>query len=461
MVRTAKKNDQNMDEEAALNMHEPGLPGALSVAKPSSLRRRLIWGAAIIAIAGAIAWVVFHPRPDSAKPGGGGRSGRFALSGPMPVVTATVGKADLDITLDALGAVTPLATVTVKTQIAGQLTEIAFQEGQMVKKGDFLVQIDPRPYQQALEQAQGQLLRDQALLKNAELDLARYKTLLTQDSIASQQVDTQAALVQQDQGTVLIDQAQVATAKLNLVYCHITAPVGGRVGLRQVDLGNYVQTSDTNGIVVITKMTPMSVVFTLPEDQLPSVLQQVNQGKTLTVTAFDRAHTTKLAVGKLDTIDNQIDPTTGTVKLRALFDNDPAILFPQQFVNVELLVTTLKDAINVPSAAVQNGAPGTYVYLVKDDNTVTVRPIKLGPQSGDRVAVISGLAPGDKVVVDGSDKLREGAAVTLPAAANPADGDKTGEKAGEKSGRPHRDRTGDKPGEKKSPGTADPAAKPQ
>jgi multidrug efflux system membrane fusion protein len=443
MVR-AENNDQTRQEEAALNMHEPGLPGALSVAKPTSLRRRLIWGAVFILAAGAIAWVVFHPRPNPQT--AGGRPGRFAQSGPMPVVTATVGKSDLDISLDALGAVTPLATVTVKTQIAGQLTEIAFQEGQMVKKGDFLVQIDPRPYQQALDQAQGQLQRDQALLKNAELDLARYKTLLTEDSIASQTVDTQAALVQQDRGTVLIDQAQVATAKLNLVYCHIIAPVGGRVGLRQVDLGNYVQTSDANGIVVITQMNPMSVVFTLPEDQLPNVLRQVNQGKSLKVTAFDRAKTTQLAVGKLDTIDNQIDPATGTVKLRAMFDNDPAILFPQQFVNVELLVTSLKDATNVPSAAVQNGTPGAYVYLVKDDSTVTVRPVKLGPQSGDRIAVTAGLVPGDKVVVDGADKLREGAAVLLPATADAA-----GDKPGEKAARPKRDKDADKA----------PSAKPQ
>jgi len=408
----------------------------LSAAKPASLRRRIILGTVLVAVVAGIAWVVFHPKPQA----GGGRQGRFGQTGPVPVVAEAVKRSDLDVTLDALGAVTPLATVTVKTQIAGQLIEIAFQEGQMVKKGDFLVQIDPRPYQAQLDQVQGQLLRDEALLKNAELDLARYRTLLAEDSIASQQVDTQAALVQQDRGVVLIDQAQVATAKLNLVYCHITAPLSGRVGLRQVDLGNYVQTADANGIVVITQMQPMSVLFTLAEDQLPQVLKQVNQGHVLRVTAFDRAKTVQLATGKLDTIDNQIDPATGTVKLRALFDNDPAILFPQQFVNVELLVNTLKDTPSLPSAAVQNGAPGSYVYLVKDDNTVTVRPVKLGPQSGDRIAVLSGVEAGDKVVVDGADKLREGAAVTLPAAADKPAADASSAGAGrERRGRRDKD----------------------
>lgn len=413
----ATKIDQNLDKEAALTIQDPHL----TKVKTNPWRRRIIWGVVLLAAAGGIAWVVLHPRPQTSAGGAGAPPGgaaagraRFGQTGPMPVVVASVSKNDLEITLDGLGAVTPLATVTVKTQIPGQLVEIGFQEGQLVKKGDFLAQIDPRPYQQQLDQAQGQLLRDQALLKNAELDLARYKTLLAEDSIASQQVDTQEALVQQDRGLVMIDQAQVATARLNLTYCHIIAPVTGRVGLRQVDLGNYVQTSDANGIVVITQMQPMSVVFTIPEDRLPAVLQQVNQGKSLTVTAFDRGNIQKLAIGKLDTIDNQIDPTTGTVKLRALFNNDPAILFPQQFVNAVLLVDVLKDAKTVPAAAVQNGAPGAYVYLVKDDNTVTVRPVKIGPQAADRVQILSGLELGDKVVIDGADKLREGAPVIIP-----------------------------------------------
>lgn len=397
-----------------MNINDPHLIAA----KPTTLRRRLIWGAALVVVAGAIAWVVLHPKPHTGGPAqpGGGRGGRAAFqTGPMPVVAATASKANLDVTLNALGTVSPLATVTVKTQIAGQLVELGFQEGQMVKKGDFLAQIDPRPYQQQLDQSQGQLARDQALLKQAEIDLKRYKTLLSEDSIASQTVDQQESLVEQYKGTVITDQANVGTAKLNLIYCHITAPVTGRVGLRQVDLGNYVQTSDANGLVVITQMQPMSVVFTLPEDQLPQVLQQTTKGKQLKVAAYDRAKTVKLAEGKLDTIDNQIDVSTGTVKLRALFANDPEVLYPQQFVNVDLLVNTLTDATTVPTAAVQNGAPGSYVYLVKGDDTVTVRPVKIGPQSGDKVAILDGLQAGDKVVVDGADKLREGSQVTLPA----------------------------------------------
>jgi multidrug efflux system membrane fusion protein len=322
--------------------------------------------------------------------------------------------------LTALGTVTPLATVTVKTQIAGQLVQVAFQEGQMVRAGDFLAQIDPRPYQLALSQYEGQLQRDQALLKAAEVDLARYKTLVAEDSIARQTLDTQDALVQQYRGTVETDQAQVNTAKLNLVYCHITAPVTGRVGLRQVDPGNYVQTSDSAGIVVITQMQPITVLFTLPEDNLPAVMKRLHDGATLPTTAFDRAQTAQLASGRLMTVDNQIDVTTGTVKLRAQFDNADEALFPNQFVNVRLLVDSLKNVTVIPTAAVLRGAPGTYVYQVKSDNTVTVRPIKLGPVAGERVAVLSGIEPGEQVVVDGSDKLREGAQVTLPTAKDKA-----------------------------------------
>lgn len=432
-------------------MHEP----RLSPAKPTSTRRRLIWGAALVVVAGAIAWVVFHPRPQNGPgapggPGGGpnARRGAFQM-GPTPVVAAPVSKANLDVTLNALGTVVPLATVTVKTQIAGQLVEIAFQEGQMVKKGDFLAQVDPRPYQQALEQSQGQLAKDQALLKQAEIDLKRYKTLLAEDSIASQQVDTQESLVEQYKGTVLTDQANVGTAKLNLAYCHVVAPVSGRVGLRQVDLGNYVQTSDANGLVVITQMQPMSVVFTLPEDQLPQVLNQTNKGNQLKVVAYDRQKTVKLAEGKLDTIDNQIDVATGTIKLRASFANDPQILYPQQFVNVDLLVNTLQDAKTIPTAAVQNGAPGTYVWLAKDDNTVTMRPVKLGPQSGDKIAVLNGLELGDKVIVDGTDRLKEGAQVSLgerqgpPGVGGPGSGMNPPAGSTDPAQREHRRRNGD------------------
>lgn len=345
--------------------------------------------------------------------------GRFGLNMPMAVGTATAEKGDVRVTLNALGTVTPLATVTVRTQISGQLMQIAFQEGQNVQKGDFLAQVDPRPYQAQLAQAEGQLARDQALLKNAELDLARYQTLVKEDSIARQQLDTQAALVRQYQGTVVADQATVDNAKLNVAYCHIVAPVSGRVGLRLVDQGNYVQVGDAGGLVVITQLHPITVIFTLPEDNLPAINKRLRAGAALETTAFDRANSNKLATGKLMTIDNQIDTTTGTFKLRAQFDNDDETLYPNQFVNTQLLVDVLHDQTVVPTAAIQRGAPGTFVYLVAPDSTVSVRPVKLGPTEGQRVAIESGLAPGDVVVTDGADRLRDGAKVVLPGAPPP------------------------------------------
>jgi multidrug efflux system membrane fusion protein len=331
----------------------------------------------------------------------------------VPVVTAPVERGDLPIVLNALGTVTPLATVTVKTQIAGRLVSLGFQEGQLVKAGDFLAQIDPRPYQIALEQAQAQLVRDTALLNDARIDLARYRTLAAQDSIPRQQLDTQEYLVHQYEGTVRADEANVDSARLNLEYCHIVAPLGGRVGLRQVDQGNYLQTSDPNGIVVITQLQPISVIFTLPEDNVPAVVARLAAGAALPVTAYDRALTTKLATGTLLTVDNQIDTTTGTVRLRAQFDNRDTRLFPNQFVTTLLLVDTLKSTAIVPSAAIQRGAPGVFVYVVNDQRVVGLRPVKLGPTDGQRVAVSSGLDPGEHVVVDGADKLRDGAKVTL------------------------------------------------
>jgi membrane fusion protein, multidrug efflux system len=405
-------DDLKSDREIPLRPSEP-MP-------PSLPPRRRIWGRLIwiligLVVIGAVAWVIFRPHAVQRAP-----TGRFSSDQPMPVATATATTGDLPIMLDALGTITPLATVTVRTQISGQLMQIAFTEGQIVKQGDFLAQIDPRPYQATLDQNQGQLLRDQALLDNARIDLARYRKLVAQDSIASQQRDTQASLVQQYEGAVKTDQAMVSNAQLNLAYCHIVAPVTGRVGLRQVDTGNYVQTSDANGIVVITQLKPISVIFTLPEDRLPAVLKRVHSGATLQVTIYDRTQTNQLATGTLATIDNQIDTSTGTVKLRAQFDNDDETLFPNQFVNAELLVDTLHGATIVPTAAIQRGAPGTYVYLLAADQTVSVKPVKLGPADGERVAVTEGLAPGDKVVTDGADRLRDGAKVTIPDAAAPA-----------------------------------------
>lgn len=374
------------------------------------------WSLLFVALLAGAAWYYFRPHETAAPQPQTTRAGRYSNTGPMPVGAATAERGDMPIQLSGLGTVTPLATVTVRTQINGQLVQVFFREGQTVQKGDPLAEIDPRPYQLALDQAQGALLRDQALLANAQIDLARYQTLLKQDSIARQQVDTQQALVRQYEGTVRADQAQVDNAKLNLVYCHITSPVTGRVGLRQVDPGNYVQTGDANGIVVITQMTPITVIFSLPEDNLPAIMKRLHAGATLPVTAFDRSGTTKLAAGALTTVDNQIDTSTGTVKLRGQFDNEQDALFPNQFVNVQLLVDTMHGATIVPASAIQRGAQGTFVYLIKPDETVTARLIKTGPTEGERVAVTAGLEPGDKVVVDGADKLREGAKVTIPAA---------------------------------------------
>ena len=364
----------------------------------------LIWGGVVILILVGVAWFV-HSRAPQDK-----RVGRPAS---VSVVTTPVQQGDLPVTLNALGTVTPLATVTVKTQINGRLVSIGFREGQIVKAGDFLALVDPRPYEIALEQAQGQLVRDTALLHDAQIDLARYRTLATQDSIPQQQLDTQEYLVRQYEGTVRSDEAMVRNARLNVEYCHIVAPVAGRAGLRQVDQGNYVQPSDPSGVVVITQLQPISVIFTLPEDNVPAVMKRLTSGASLPVTAYDRALTTKLAVGTLLTVDNQIDTTTGTVKLRAQFDNRDNGLFPNQFVTALLLVDTLKGTNLVPTAAVQRGAPGTFVYVVNSERVVGLRPVKLGPTDGDRVAVLSGVNPGEQVVVDGADKLRDGAKVTL------------------------------------------------
>jgi multidrug efflux system membrane fusion protein len=299
---------------------------------------------------------------------------------------------------------------------------VHFQEGQLVVKGDLLAIIDPRPFTIALEQAQAQLARDRALLHNAQLDLERFRKLITQDSVARQQLDTQASLVQQDIAITQADQAQIDNAKLNLDYAHITAPVSGRVGLRLVDEGNYLPAGDTTGIVIITQLQPIDVLFTLPEDDLPQIQKRRQAGAVLPVTAFDRSQTTKLAEGTLATIDNQIDTTTGTLRLKAEFANTDESLFPNQFVNAQLLVDTLKDAVVVPAAAIQHGAPGDYVFLLGAENKVSVRVVKLGPADGERVAIQSGLQAGDRVVVQGTDKLKEGTQVTI-GSANGAAGD--------------------------------------
>ncbi len=370
------------------------------------MRKSTILIIAGLLIAVAIGWRLTHPVNDKES------SAKAERNGPVPVGVAAAEKGEINVILNALGTVTPFTEVTIRTQIAGQLTHIAFQEGQMVQEGDFLAQIDPRPYENALNQAQGQLLKDQALLKDAEVTLARYQKLFKQDSIARQQVDTQEALVQQHRGAVQADQAQIDAAKLNLQYCRITAPFRGRIGLRQVDAGNYVQTNAA--IVTLAQTQPITVLFTLPEDHVPALLNRMKGAMPIQVTAFDRGQTTELAVGHISSMDNRIDSTTGTVKLRAQFDNGDSSLFPNQFVNVKILLDTLRDATTIPLTGVQRGVPGTFVYLVTPENTVSVRPVKLGTDDGTKVAITEGLTPGDKVVVDGADKLREGAKVSLP-----------------------------------------------
>lgn len=344
------------------------------------------------------------------------QGGRFGVGGPpIPVGTAVAAKGDIPIVLKALGTVTPLANVTVKTQITGQLQNVFFTEGQAIKKGDQLALVDPRPYDVALQQALGTLEKDKASLANALVDLERYKKLVSQESIARQQLDTQVSLVNQLQATILTDQAGVDSAKLNLTYTRIVAPTDGRIGLRLVDPGNYVTMGDSTGICTITLMQPMSVLFTIPEDALPAVRKRLKAGAVLDVTALDRAQKETLGQGKLSTTDNQVDTTTGTVKLRAMFDNKDESLFPNQFVNVRLLVDTVKDAIVVPVAAVQRGQPGIYVYKVKADDSVTIQVIEIGATDGERIAVTKGLALGDQVVIDGVDRLRDGAKIRKPA----------------------------------------------
>lgn len=393
-------------------------------------RRKIPWIAIILLVAAAavVWWVFFKPTPSVAPAassqqrgsarGPGGGAGPGMAPGMMmdtPVRVASAKTASLDIVLRALGTVTAYNTVIVRSRVDGELVRVDFKEGQRVKVGDLLAQIDPRSYEVALAQAQGQQQQNQALLANAKRDLQRYQTLFKQDSIARQQLDTQAALVRQYEGTQKIDQAAVDNAKLQLSYTRITAPIDGRLGLRKVDVGNLVSAGDTEGLVVITQTEPIAVIFSLPETQLPEVLTQVRQGHTLQVQAYDRADEKVIATGQLETIDNQIDTTTGTVKLKARFDNTDEMLFPNQFVNVRLLVQTRDDATVIPTAAVQQGSAGPFVFLLRDNNTVGVRQVQLGPINGDRVGVNKGLVPGDQVVIEGTDRLREGAKVKVVA----------------------------------------------
>ena len=434
-------------------------------------RRRRIWVVslivAVIALGGGAYYYFFHrdkPAAEVAETGKGkGKGkGRGGASGrPIPIIATPVTTADVGIYLTGLGSVTPLATVVVRSRVDGQLMRLHYSEGQLVKARDLLAEIDPRPFQVQLAQAEGELAKDQATLKNAMLDLERYRTLFQQDSIAKQQLDTQAALVRQLQGTIKAAQATVESAKLQLSYSRVTAPLTGRIGLRQVDVGNIVRAGDANGIVVITQLQPISVLFTIPEDNVAAVMQRLKGGEKLPVDAWDRADKTKLASGALTVVDNQIDPATGTVKLRAQFANDDFALFPNQFVNARMLLDTLRGATVVPSAAVQRGNQGTFVYVVRDDSTVTVRPVKLGPVQGEIVAVESGLTPGERVVTDGADRLREGARVEIadrtPRPERPGKGRGKGRGAGEGGDTPGKSKGG---GESRSGGEKSDAAPP-
>jgi len=357
-----------------------------------------------LAILGLLIWAIY-PKPQA-------RTG--FNNGPQPVGVAAAKDAPINVTLDALGTVTPLATATVRPQVGGMLTKFYFTEGQLVKSGDLLAQIDPRPYQSALDQSKGALAKDQGTLAGAKKDLERYQALLKENAESQQIVDDEAATVATETGVVESDEANVETAQINLGYTRITSPVDGRVGLRQMDVGNIVSAGQTTGIVVVTELSPMSVIFTVPEDNISQVMARASGGNELPVDAYDRSQSTLIAHGKLATVDNEIDPTTGSVKLRAMFDNTDGKLFPSQFVNIRLLVDTLQHQIVIPVAAVQRGAAGTFVFVVTPDKTANQRVVKLGVQDGDNVAILDGLKPGDTVVVDGADRLRDGAQVLIP-----------------------------------------------
>jgi multidrug efflux system membrane fusion protein len=399
----------------------PGAEPRPSARKRPSRRSTVIVVVAV-ALAALFAWWLGKNAQTHAA---GARRGRPTTT----VALAIAKRGDVPVTMDALGTVTPLSTATVRSLVTGNLQRVNFQEGQTVRAGQVLAEIDPRPYQLALQQAQGALLRDQAQLQNAELTLQRYRTLLTQDSIARQDVDTQAAAVKQLQGTVATDKAAVGSAQLNLTYTRITAPVSGRIGLRKVDVGNYVSAGDTNGVAVITVVSPMDVAFALPEVAIDSVAARQRTGQPIPVTALDRTRTTTIGQGLFLTMDNQVDVTTGTVKAKARFANANFALFPNQFVNVRILLSTLDNALVLPSAAIRHGPKGDFVYVVADDRTAHTRIVKTGPSQGEVVSVISGLKEGEKVVTEGGDRLQEGGKVSLPGDA-PRGGYGRGKKGG-------------------------------
>ena len=409
--------------------HGPQAPAPATSPGGTAPRRTHWLGSAVavlaLALLAALAWYLTHPANaagDAASaasgPGGGpgaGRAGRAGRGGPATTVgVAPVETADIPVWIDALGTVTPSATVTVRSQVSGVLRQVLFNEGQMVRTGQLLALIDDRPFAMALMQAQGQRMRDQAQLDNAKLTLERFRTLLKEDSIARQDVDTQAALVKQLEGTLVTDRANEGTARLNLANTRIVAPVGGRVGLRIVDVGNLVSAGDANGIALITQLAPIDVEFAVPQDRVPDVAQRVTQNAVLPVKVLDRNRTTELGSGTFSTLNNQVDTQTGTVRAKARFANGEGRLFPSQFVNVRVLLDTIKGALVVPVTALRHGSDGDFVYVLNDDHTVSQRKVTAGASATDRVAITSGLQMGEKVITEGGDRLKDGARVQLP-----------------------------------------------
>jgi membrane fusion protein, multidrug efflux system len=413
----------------SVDVRDPRTPSSTTTYSPGSQgtakSRWWVWVLLLVIVVGGF-WYYRgrNSQADAAAAGGKGPGGPAGMGAPgsfvVPVVVATATKGDLPVFLNGLGNVTAFNTVTVRSRVDGQIVKINFVEGQNVTAGQALVEIDPRPYQVQLEQAEGQLAKDQAQLRNVQVDYERFKLLFKEGVIPKQQLDTQQAQVGTFEGAIKADNATINNANLQIMYSHITAPISGRVGLRLVDMGNMVHATDTNGLLVITQLQPIATLFSLPQDQLPQVIARIKSGAPIVVEAFDRDNTTKLATGKLLTIDNQIDTTTGTYKLKAVFDNTKNELFPNQFVNVHLLVDTKKNVVLVPTTAILRGPQGTYVFAVGSDNKVKIHVVTLAEANGNITGVSSGLAAGDVVVTDGQDKLQDGSKVDPRQASAPA-----------------------------------------